>query len=52
MAALRVSCTMKVLFFIHRAFDEFLSNLEMKEGIKKVLLNLARLFNYEYLFRA
>lgn len=30
MAALRVSCTMKVLFFIHRAFDEFLSNLKMK----------------------
>ncbi|MCO4467332.1 hypothetical protein Si133o_01331 [Streptococcus infantarius subsp. infantarius] len=44
MATLRVSCTMKVLFFIHRTFDEYLPNLEMKVS-KKVLLNLARLFN-------
>ncbi|MCO4468560.1 hypothetical protein Si141_00593 [Streptococcus infantarius subsp. infantarius] len=51
MATLRVSCTMKVLFFIYRTFDEYLPNLEMKVS-KKVLLNLARLFNYEYLFRA
>ena len=34
MATLRVSCTMKVLFFIHHAFDEFLSNLEMKVSKK------------------
>lgn len=39
MATLRVSCTMKVLFFIHRTFDEYLPNLEMKVS-KKVLLDL------------
>lgn len=43
MATLRVSCTMKVLFFIHRTFDEYLTKLR-NEGIKKSLAKPSKTF--------